>query len=71
MVVVGAIGIIRTTRGLKAVNTLFAEKLSECAIRIFYKRYRGKNHFKAFNKYQQKENWTKKGNAAVKKKDLV
>ena len=66
MVVVGVVGYIRTPRGLKAVNTLFAEKLSECAIRRFYKRYRGKNHFKAFNKYQQKENWTKKCDAAVK-----
>ena len=55
MVVVGIVGYIRTPRGLKAVKTLFAEKLSECAIRRFYKRYRGRNHYKAFNKYQKHE----------------
>lgn len=42
MVVVGIVGYIKTPRGLKAVTTLFAQKLSECAIRRFYKRYRGK-----------------------------
>ena len=66
MVVVGIVGYIRTPRGLKAVNTLFAEKLSECAIRRFYKRYRGKNHYKAFKKYQEHENWTKKCDSAIK-----
>ena len=66
MVVVGIVGYVRTPRGLKAVKTLFAEKLSECAIRRFYKRYRGKNHYKAFNKYQQKETWTKNCEAALK-----
>jgi large subunit ribosomal protein L3e len=66
MVVVGIVGYVRTPRGLKAVKTLFAEKLSECAIRRFYKRYRGKNHYKAFNKYQQKEQWTKNCEDALK-----
>ena len=66
MVIVGIVGYIRTPRGLKAVKTLFAEKLSECAIRRFYKRYRGKNHFKAFNKYQQHETWTKTCDGAIK-----
>ena len=66
MVVVGIVGYIRTPRGLKAVNTLFAEKLSECAIRRFYKRYRGKNHYKAFKKYQVHETWTKKCDSAIK-----
>ena len=66
MVVVGIVGYIKTPRGLKAVKTLFAEKLSECAIRRFYKRYRGKNHYKAFNKFQQHENWTKECDGAIK-----
>ena len=66
MVVVGIVGYIHTPRGLKAVKTLFAEKLSECAIRRFYKRYRGKSHFKAFNKYQQHESWTKTCDGAIK-----
>ncbi|MBP3800546.1 MAG: 50S ribosomal protein L3 [Clostridia bacterium] len=66
MVVVGIVGYIRTPRGLKAVKTLFAEKLSECAIRRFYKRYRGRNHYKAFNKYQKHEQWTKDCEGALK-----
>ena len=66
MVVVGIVGYIKTPRGLKAVKTLFAEKLSECAIRRFYKRYRGKAHYKAFNKFQQHENWTKECEGAIK-----
>ena len=66
MVVVGIVGYIRTPRGLKAVKTLFAEKLSECAIRRFYKRYRGRNHYKAFNKYQKHEQWTKNCEGALK-----
>ena len=48
------------------MTTLFAQKLSECAIRRFYKRYRGKGHYKAFNKYQKAEEWTKDCDAAIK-----
>ena len=66
MVIVGCVGYVETPRGLKAVKTLFAEHLSECAIRRFYKRYRGKNHFQAFNKYQKKETWTKNFEQSVK-----
>ena len=66
MVIVGVVGYVETPRGLKAVKTLFAEHLSECAIRRFYKRYRGKNHYKAFNKYQIKETWTKNFEESVK-----
>ena len=66
MVIVGCVGYVETPRGLKAVKTLFAEHLSECAIRRFYKRYRGKNHYKAFNKYQKKETWTKNFEQSVK-----
>ena len=66
MVIVGVVGYVETPRGLKAVKTLFAEHLSECAIRRFYKRYRGKNQYKAFNKYQKKETWTKNFEESVK-----
>ena len=66
MVVVGIVGYIKTPRGLKAVTTLFAQKLSECAIRRFYKRYKGKGHYKAFNKYQKPEEWTKNCEDAIK-----
>jgi large subunit ribosomal protein L3e len=65
MVVVGIVGYIHTPRGLKAVKTLFAKALSECAIRRFYKRYRGKNHYKAFNKYQGND-WSKNCDDAMK-----
>lgn len=66
LVVVGMVGYIQTPRGLKAVKTLFAEHLSECAIRRFYKRYKGKGHYKAFTKYQEHETWTKNCEAALK-----
>ena len=59
MVVVGIVGYIQTPRGLKKIKTIFAEHLSESAIRSFYKRYRGKGKFKAFNKYQKPENFSK------------
>ena len=59
MVVVGVVGYVQTPRGLKKIKTLFAQNLSECAIRRFYKRYRGKGKFKAFNKYQEKGKWQK------------
>jgi len=59
MVVVGVTGYILTPRGLKKIRTLFAEHLSESVIRRFYKRYRGKDHFRAFKKYQKPENWRK------------
>ena len=66
LVIVGCVGYIKTPRGLKAVKTFFAEHLSECAIRRFYKRYRGKGKGKAFSKYQAKDNWTKKIDQAKK-----
>jgi large subunit ribosomal protein L3e len=59
MVVVGLVGYIQTPRGLKKIKSLFAEHLDESVIRRFYKRYRGKDHFKAFNQYQKPENWRK------------
>jgi large subunit ribosomal protein L3e len=59
MVVVGLTGYIQTPRGLKKIKSLFAEHLDESAIRRFYKRYRGNGNFKAFTRYQKKENWTK------------
>jgi len=59
MAVVGITGYIETPRGLKKIKTLFAKNLDESVIRRFYKRYRGKDHFKAFNKYSKDENWKK------------
>lgn len=66
MVVVGLVGYLDTPRGLKKVKSLFAQHLDECAIRRFYKRYRGKDHYKAFKKYQVPEKWSKNSKDAVK-----
>jgi len=65
MNVVGIVGYNQTPRGLKAVKTCFAEHLDECVIRRFYKRYRGKNNYKAFTKYQSPENWKKNVESAM------
>jgi large subunit ribosomal protein L3e len=51
MVCVGFTGYQETPRGLKKLKTVFAANLDECCIRRFYKRYRGKDSYKAFNKY--------------------
>jgi large subunit ribosomal protein L3e len=59
MNVVGVVGYIETPRGLKKIKSLFAEHLDESVIRRFYKRYRGKDHYKAFTRYQKQENWKK------------
>jgi len=74
MVVVGLVGYIETPRGLKKVKSLFAEHLEESVIRRFYKRYRGKDHYKAFTKYQKPEEWKKTSEKVVnflKKKATV
>lgn len=59
MVVVGVVGYLETPRGLKKVKSLFAEHLDESCIRRFYKHYKGKDHYRAFKKYQAPENWRK------------
>ena len=66
MTIVGVVGYIQTPRGLKAIKTLFAQHLNENVIRRFYKRYRGKGHYKAFNKYQANERWTKNKEDSIK-----
>ena len=65
MTAVGIVGYIETPRGLKKINTLFAQNLSECVIRRFYKRYRGKGKYKAYTKYQQPENWKKNADKVI------
>lgn len=53
MVVVGIVGYVSTPHGLRSLNTVFAEHLSEEVRRRFYKNwYRSKN--KAFTKYVKK-----------------
>jgi large subunit ribosomal protein L3e len=66
MVVVGIVGYIETPRGLKRIKSIFAQHLSECAIRRFYKRYRGKDHAKAFNKYANADYYNKISTNAIK-----
>jgi large subunit ribosomal protein L3e len=74
MVVVGFTGYNETPRGLKKIKTVFAEHLDECVIRRFYRRYRGKDNFKAFTNYQKPEAWKKnlqKGVALLKRRASV
>jgi len=53
MVVVGVVGYVKTTRGLRSLTTVWAEHLSEEVKRRFYKNwYKAKK--KAFSKYAKK-----------------
>ncbi|PKU71067.1 60S ribosomal protein L3 [Dendrobium catenatum] len=53
MVIVGVVGYIKTPRGLRSLNTIWAQHLSEELRRRFYKNwYRSKK--KAFTKYSKK-----------------
>jgi large subunit ribosomal protein L3e len=53
MVVVGVVGYIQTPRGLRTLNTVWAEHLSEEVKRRFYKNW-FKSKKKAFSKYAKK-----------------
>lgn len=59
MVCVGVTGYQETPRGLKKLTTVFAKHLDESVIRRFYRRYRGKDHYKAFKRYQSDKDWSK------------
>jgi len=53
LIVVGFVGYVETPRGIRALRTVWAQHLSEEALRRFYKRwYRAKK--KAFTKYSKK-----------------
>lgn len=65
MNVVGVVGYLETPRGLKKVKSLFAEHLDEGVIRRFYKRYRGRDSYKAFKNYQKPENYKKTSDKVV------
>jgi large subunit ribosomal protein L3e len=74
MNIVGFTGYNETPRGLRKIQTVWAEHLDESVIRRFYKRYRGKDSYKAFTKYQKPENWKKnvtKGLAVLRKRASV
>lgn len=53
MVVVGVVGYVETSRGLRTLNTVWAEHLSDELKRRFYKNYY-KSKKKAFTKYAKK-----------------
>ncbi|XP_047338745.1 60S ribosomal protein L3-2-like [Impatiens glandulifera] len=53
MVIVGVVGYVKTSRGLRSLNTVWAQHLSEEAKRRFYKNY-CKSKKKAFTKYSKK-----------------
>lgn len=52
MVVVGVVGYVRTPRGLRTLNTVWAQHLSEEVKRRFYKNW-CKSKKKAFTKYSK------------------
>lgn len=54
MTVVGIVGYVETPKGLRTLNTVWAQHLDEAVIRRFYKRFPGKNNAKAFTKYAKK-----------------
>lgn len=53
MVVVGVVGYVKTPRGLRSLNTVWAQHLSEEVKRRFYKNWY-KSKKKAFTKYSKK-----------------
>ena len=53
MVVVGVVGYLKTPRGLRSLNTVWAQHLSEEVKRRFYKNW-CKSKKKAFTKYSKK-----------------
>ena len=53
MVVVGVVGYVKTPRGLRSLNTVWAQHLSEEVRRRFYKNW-CKSKKKAFTKYSKK-----------------
>jgi large subunit ribosomal protein L3e len=53
LVVVGVVGYVKTPRGLRSLNTVWAQHLSEELKRRFYKNW-CKSKKKAFTKYSRK-----------------
>ena len=53
LVVVGVVGYVKTPRGLRTLNTIWAQHLSEEVKRRFYKNW-CKSKKKAFTKYSKK-----------------
>jgi len=53
MIVVGLVGYIDTPRGLRALTTVWANKLDRNTLRRFYKNWMNSKKKKAFNKYQE------------------
>mmetsp|Transcript_1116 Transcript_1116/g.3312 ORF Transcript_1116/g.3312 Transcript_1116/m.3312 type:complete len:114 (-) Transcript_1116:720-1061(-) len=54
MTVVGLVGYIDTPRGLRALTTVWANKLERNTLRRFYKNWYASKGKKAFNKYTAK-----------------
>jgi len=54
MTVVGIVGYVETPKGLRTLNTVWAQHLGEAVIRRFYKRFPGTKKAKAFTKYASK-----------------
>lgn len=60
MVIIGVVGYIKTPRGLRTLNTVWAEHLSEDVRRRFYKNWYASQKKKAFSKYGKKYTDAKK-----------
>ena len=54
MVIVGVVGYVKTPRGLRSLNTVWAEHLGEEVKRRFYKNWFASQKHKAFTKYGKK-----------------
>jgi large subunit ribosomal protein L3e len=64
MYVIGVIAYVETPKGLRSLNTVWAQHLSESARRRFYKRWVKDNKAKAFTKYAKKYD-TEEGKAEI------
>merc|ERR1712196_59914 len=60
LVAVGIVGYIKTPRGLRSLNTIFAEHLSEEVRRRFYRNWYASKKKRAFTKYTKKYGDNKK-----------
>jgi len=54
MIVIGMVGYIKTPRGLRSLNAVFAEHMTEEVRRRFYKNWYASKNRKAFTKYSKK-----------------
>jgi len=64
MSVIGVVGYVETPKGLRTLNCVYAQHLSESILRRFYKRFPAQGKAKAFKKYAKKYE-TEEGKAEI------